>query len=408
MAGGLLISELMNRQKKLAIMPRLHNYDGDTSKQWFVFYSFRNPKSGKMQRFRIYEGFTTLKTAEEKTQHGLKLADKIRQKLLNGWSPFQDEQKVVYEDSLQYSKVAKKYGRQRQSNKRFDYYTSKWLDQKVGIRPATYTTYKSKLRYFNEFLRWGGIYENDISEFGADHAREFNLWLRKKRKLGNKSINEYNVLMMAFFRYLIDDGLVKENPFSKIKPLKTEPKKPRIYSNELLTRISKKAARHDPQLLMAIRLIFNCFIRPKELRYLKLENIDLTRGKIIVPASVAKDKEERTVDIPYYILDDFRKFNKMPQNWYLVSQDNTPGPEMVSRNFLYRRFVKLKKIIKLPREYKLYAFKHTGMVELKRSGADWLDVKQQAGHESIDQTIAYTMSLMADGSSHIREKAPQI
>ena len=48
------------------------------------------------------------------------------------------------------------------------------------------------------------------------------------------------------------------------------------------------------------------------------------------------------------------------------------------------------------------------MVELKHSGADWLDIRNQAGHESLDQTIEYTMELMKEGSRHIREKAPRL
>ncbi len=59
----------MSRQK-LLILPRLHAYDGDLAKQWFVFYSFRDPSTGKMKRFRIYGGFSQLQTEKEKLQHG--------------------------------------------------------------------------------------------------------------------------------------------------------------------------------------------------------------------------------------------------------------------------------------------------------------------------------------------------
>jgi integrase len=375
-----------------------------------VFYSFRNPATGKMVRFRIYEGFADCKTKEEKTQHGMEICSKLRAKLQNGWSPFEEDQKVIYEDSLQYHDVAKKYGRMRNANRRFHFFCNKWLNEHVGIRPATYTNYKSKLRYFNFFLEERGYHENDISEFTVENAREFNMYLKKRRKLSNKSINEYNVLLKSFFKYMVEEKHLKINCFAGFKPLKTEPKKPRIFTKELMQRIAKDAAENDPQLYMVIRIIYNCFIRPNEIRQLRISDIDFSRGKIIVPARVAKDKEERNVDIPIYLLDYMLeiKLNKAPVGFYLLSEDEKPGPYMAGRNYMYRRFVALKKRLGIPKEYQLYAFKYTGMVETKLSGADWLDIRNQAGHESLDQTIEYTTALMAQGSKHIRENGPRI
>lgn len=409
MAGGTLIKGLMNRQK-LLIMPRLHDYGGDVSKQWFIFYSYRNPATGKMQRFRLYEGFTERSSAEEKRKYGLMVMERLRLKLQNGWSPFEDDPQVIYSDNLQYQQVARKFGRMRTGNKRFAFYSSQWLEQRAGIRPSTYTTYKSKLRYFNEFLKKNKLEENDISEFSRDEARAFNIYLKRERKLSHKTINEYNVLMRAFFGYLAGEGLIKVNPFTGIKPLKTETKHPRIYPKHLLEKISEVAAVTDPQLLFAIRIIFNCLIRPNELRQLRLGDIDFHAGKIRVAATIAKDKEERHVDVPDYIVKDMliNGFHLLPSAYFLITTKGLPGAAGVSRNFLHKRFQRLKKAAGIPKEYILYAFKHTGMVELKHSGADWLDIRNQAGHESLDQTIEYTMELMKEGSRHIREKAPKL
>jgi integrase len=400
-----------NRQEKIAILPKLHSYGGDTSKQWFVFYSYRNPASGKMQRFRVYEGFTERATAEAKLDYGLGLVEQLTLKIRNGWSPFDERATVVYRDSLTYAEVARKYGNLRKTNKLFPYYCHRWLQSKqVSIRPPTFTTYKSKLRYFCDFLVKQKIDGNDITEFSADYAQAFNRYLRYTRRIGPKSINEYNVLMRSFFDWLIQQKLLAKNPFRGIKKLKADTVKPRIYNREMLARISEEAKLSDPQMLMVIRILFNCFIRPKEIRNIKLGHIDFHSGMITVPANIAKDHEERHVDVPFYILDEMKRlgFHKLPQHFYLVTSQKKPGARPVSKNYLYLRFRKIRQRLEISTDYKFYALKHTGMVELKLSGADWFDIRNQAGHASLDQTIEYTTELMKEGSRHIRERAPQI
>ncbi len=401
----------MNRQKreKVLILPRLHDHNGDLSKQWFVFYSYRNPGSGKMERFRLYDGFTEKKSNRAKRNHAKRVIEELTKKLLNGWSPFEDRSKVIYSDDLVYHQIARKYGRIRSGNKTFPYYINQFIETKADVRPASLTTYKSKFRYFLEFIKKKHWEENDIALFGEEQALEFNLYLRNERGLSNKTINEYNVLLKSFFKFLIRKSVVVNNPFIEIKRLKNENLKPRIYDPELLKKITAASRHSDLQLMVAIKIIFNCFIRPGELRGIQIKHIDIRRGKITIPAPVSKVGIQRVVDVPDYLLEDVAAhIGKRPDHHYFIFSDRTKGLMRVSRNFLYTRFVALKKAIDLPKDYILYAFKHTGMVELKRAGADWLVIKNQAGHKSLDQTIEYTTALMGDCSSVIKKIAPRI
>ena len=43
-------------RKKLVILPKLYDAKGNLLKKWFVFYSVLNPRTGKMERFRVFEG----------------------------------------------------------------------------------------------------------------------------------------------------------------------------------------------------------------------------------------------------------------------------------------------------------------------------------------------------------------
>jgi hypothetical protein len=91
----------MKPQKK-AITAKVHILKDPATGRWFVYYSFRNPATDKLERFKAYEGFSELKSYDERQAHGKKLVQKINKKLRNGWSPFQDGQHAIYEDVIGY------------------------------------------------------------------------------------------------------------------------------------------------------------------------------------------------------------------------------------------------------------------------------------------------------------------
>ncbi len=362
-----------------------------------------------MKRFRVYDGFTEHDTVEAKKTHGMRLVKNLRQRLLNGWSPFEDRSKVIYSDDLVYHIAANKYGRMRNDVRSFNYYINEYMKE-LNVRPKTYSTYQSKFRIFQEFLTIEKIEGNHIEEFSYDDARKFNLYLKETRKLSPKSLNQYNILMRVFFKWLIKNKHLTESAFKGIESLRVVSKKPRLYSSGHMSTVTKWAAEFDPQLLLVMRIIFNCLIRPGELRKIMIRDVNLGSGQITVPAHVAKTGKRRVVDIPNYLVDEMKKqdITNYPDNYYLIGKNGGPTKDMVGTNNLYNRFVRMRKATGIPRDFILYAFKHTGMVELKLSGADWLEIKTQVGHQSLDQVIEYMTELMGKSSEHIRKRAPRI
>lgn len=77
--------------KKQFSEPKIFDADGDLTKRWYVYFSYRNPKSGKLQRMKnIYGKTNGFKTKAERYA-ALNLYRKRLLKLLReGYSPFQD------------------------------------------------------------------------------------------------------------------------------------------------------------------------------------------------------------------------------------------------------------------------------------------------------------------------------
>ena len=77
------------KRNKICILPKLNDCNGDVRKQWFIFYSYRNPANNKMIRFRIYDGFTENRTKKAKYEHAEILIKEYSDRLKSGWNPFE-------------------------------------------------------------------------------------------------------------------------------------------------------------------------------------------------------------------------------------------------------------------------------------------------------------------------------
>jgi len=117
--------EMIRRE---VILPKLNHCKGDISRQWFVYFSVKNPATGRMQVFRKYEGFSDYKTAEDRRKHAKKLILKWSRKLLSGWNPFFEADIVKFASRIKYDQDARKQGREVESTRNYEYYSSKYLD----------------------------------------------------------------------------------------------------------------------------------------------------------------------------------------------------------------------------------------------------------------------------------------
>ena len=82
--------------------------------------------------------------------------------------------------------------------------------------------------------------------------------------------------------------------------------------------------KEDPQLWLAIQFEYYCFIRPgKELRFMKIGDIDFARGIIDVDAIRAKTDLERFPTIPIVFLKELREtyqLHREPKDFYVLGK----------------------------------------------------------------------------------------
>jgi integrase len=401
----------MNRQK-LIILPKLCNCGGDNSKQWFVYYSCRDPRTGKMHRFRHYDGFTSL-SEKEKLAHAQQLIEMYSTRLRSGWSPFTDDTQVVYNDHIDYQSVAQIYGTKRSGNRSVRLWISKFIDTITpGISHSTYLTYKSKLRIFVLWLEHKKISENDLSTFDSNLIGLFFHYLIDERKLSKVTIDSYAELLTVTFEYFKKEKLILINPVFDIPVCnRINDQAPRPIQRADIE-VFKKELQKDPELWLAVMFEFYCSLRPgHEIREMKIKDIDFITGTVRVTRERAKSRIERIVTVPQQLMLQLRNFYKLQtynRELYIFGRGGIPGPEHIGKNKLNYKFNKIRKKLKMPDEYKFYSWKHTGLIEADENNIPYKDISRHAGHSSPSITDDYFANKKVSTSKAIRDNYPTL
>lgn len=401
------------KRKKLAILPKLYDAKGDLSKPWFVHYSYRNPKTDIMKRFRVYDGINNLTRKKARYELAEKIIEEYTTKIKHGWTPFETDY-AIYDDLIQYANVADIYGQKRQSNLTINIYLNEFLKrQKVRVSDKTFESYQSKTRLFAQWLDREGIGQNDISAITTEIIDKFFDYLIYERKLQGRTIEKYGQNLRTLFNELVDRKKIFESPMPPIPKVanKVDHSAKPIHKDDMVT-FKEKIRTMDPQLWLAIQFEFYCFIRPgTELRLLQLQNIDFIQGTITIPKIRAKNRTEQTIAIPNQFLNIMKEefyLNKFDKSFYVFGQIGRPGEIPLGKNTLRNRFNKYRDALGLSKDYKFYSWKHSGAITASNAGIPVKDIQMQMRHHSLDITDKYLSKMKGSESEYLKNRFPTL
>lgn len=284
------------------------------------------------------------------------------------------------------------------------------IAQKVRANELQKTTITRDRSFFNtliEFLESERLEKLSIIEIEKKHLNLFLDNLKKKRELSNLSRNNYLRWLKAVFSIFVQRDLIKENPCKSIKNLKEQETKSTAFPVEHLKELVQLCKNESEELYIFCMFVFYTFIRPIELRRLNVSQIDLQSKKIQIYGNQSKNKKTEFVMIPKpleKILVDSGFLNR-DVNSYLFSDYKDL---QYSRNKFSTLFGKICKENGYPKEYSLYCFKHTGVVEFYKKGCGIKFIQMQCRHSSLDMTNKYLKSLGLFENEEILNNAPEI
>jgi integrase/recombinase XerD len=267
-----------------------------------------------------------------------------------------------------------------------------WLRLEKSLSENSIEAYLNDIRKLEVFTTENG---KDLSPSAVTYSdlKEFITWFGK----GNHNARtQARVLsgIRAFYKFLLIDGEINENPSSLLESPKIGLRLPEVLSVDEIDRIVEAIDLSKPEghrNKAIIETLYGCGLRVSELVNLRLTDIHYGEGFVSI---TGKGNKQRLVPISNKALKEIDLYKSDRNRLKLIYDQNVV--------FLNRRGRKLTRamiftIIRglagkagILKKISPHTFRHSFATHMIEGGADLRAVQEMLGHESILTTEIYT------------------
>ncbi|WP_034061483.1 tyrosine-type recombinase/integrase [Lacinutrix jangbogonensis] len=364
------------------------------SKDWYVYYSFRNPKTNKLVRQTNLKGGTNVFKDKLRRCTALNILKKGLMTLLDeGYNPYKDNLTFLeYLEKREKEKVKIKSKNKTKKKKKVllevpmviestddaikvvtisieDAFIL-GLETKANIlATGSYTRFKSRINRFKVWLEKEGFdFKCDINTLNKKTVIQYLNTVLQNTSPRNR--NNARTDIGSLFQVLVDNDVILDNFVRKINVLKAIPKRNKTYTPTQLKEVLNYVKTNDPVLHLFVQFFSYNFLRPIEVCRLRIGDLDLEDKKLYVRA---KNQLVKTKIIPDILIKELPDLTKFRKDDFLFTPDAIGGTwetlEENKRNFFTKRFKKVKDHFDLGIEYGLYSFRHTLITKLYKEMA---------------------------------------
>lgn len=378
--------------KKKYKAAKLYHAEKDISKDWFVFFYYLNPETGKFKRFRFKAQINRIHNKRERLRQGRLLVKAVNELLQSGWSPF-----IISENAgTQWIRI--------------DMSLRHLLKiKKKNVAARTHQSYVHAIDKFISWLTEKGLNEHPPELIKRVHISEYLDELVNVHELSANTRNNQLNYIRSLFSVLYSKEVIDRNPTSNIPKLKTVygEKNTPMTDKETATVIDYLSRKH-PQLLLFVNIIYGCGMRPVEICRVKVADIDLNRGEVLLKGADAKARKRDHIVIPEYLIDDIREqIQGRSQKHPLFSQRWSDSTTPLVRNRVSELWKKLVKD-ELGINKDMYSLRHKSSVDMYDAGFDMFEIRDRLRHSSVTQTEQYMRSIVSRNKQRLRNNMPKL
>ena len=269
-------------------------------------------------------------------------------------------------------------------------YFEEYASRLKGVRRLSDLTLKSYGDDILQFIEFIGETELRSIESVNENTMRFFLMTLSERGVGKRSIARKLSALRGFFKFLMEKGVIRNNPAGKLRNPKTEKKLPEtlsLSSFEKIMQIVEETDSADKLLIKTIfDLLYGCALRVSELCSLELKDVDLANKTLIVFGKGAKHRivplgEKTIATVKEYL----EAINYSSKKFLCNKQGTKIYPKYVQR--VVKKYISLVSDIKNKNPHTL---RHSAATHMLDRGADLLAVKEILGHENLSTTQIYT------------------
>jgi hypothetical protein len=256
------------------------------TKDWFVYFSFRNPATGKLEKQSfIKAGANRLKTKRERYGFLKTMQQALLELLQYGFNPYQDNSALeesmfsAEKSAVKIESVPKKESQpivelENDITITIEEAFKKGLELKEQMMNTdSFVRYRSRINRFIKWMQAHKIYKKPITTITKKLVMDY---LNEELiRTSARSRNNTRTDISSLFQVLEDNEIVKDNFVKKISVLKSTPTRNKTYTPKQEKLIYEYLEKQDPHLLLFIKFITFGFLRPIEVCRLKVEDIDV-------------------------------------------------------------------------------------------------------------------------------------
>lgn len=265
-----------------------------------------------------------------------------------------------------------------------------YLRYEKHYSPHTIKAYKKDIEQFIAYCENSGISHTQIDEVNFQLVRGWIIDVLSGN-LSNRSINRKISALKTYFRYLLSENIISNNPMNKVTGPKTEKPLPAFITIDKINRLLDMPVKDDFRSMrdrIIIEMLYGTGIRVSELVELKDKDIDASAHVIRV---TGKRRKERIVPFPASVKNSLEQYINKKQrmfasDFFIVTEK---GKKAYSK--LIYNTVRSKLMLATTQASKgPHVLRHTFATHLLNNGADLNAIKALLGHANLSATQVYT------------------
>lgn len=245
------------------------------------------------------------------------------------------------------------------------------------------------------FLEYCDAHEKDPTRIQPDLIDQYVYQLRVIEKLAPASIFRKLEAVRCFYKFLLIEGRVQEDPTRFLKSLKLTQKIPEQLTREEVAKLLAYPAQTLTEIrtLTIVELFYATGLRVSELIHLRLENLNTEEGWVL---AFGKGGKQRFVPVHPSACQRMKSYLDFREAYFASKTTvdsevflNRSGKK-ISRVSVWKDLTELGRKAGLSRPLHPHLFRHTFASHLLQGGADLRSLQEMLGHANLTTTQIYT------------------